>query len=89
MVMIILIEIRISGFQGGISQRTENMAKKFTVFCNKFKKYCEVNAILNILNFRPITTQTKMIYITAFINLSQKIHSNRWRDTQLLDRKNQ
>lgn len=28
MVMIILIEIRISGFQGGISQRTENMAKK-------------------------------------------------------------
>ena len=27
MAMIILIEIRISGFQGGISQRTENTAK--------------------------------------------------------------
>lgn len=58
MVMIILIEIRISGFQGGISKRTENMAKKkaYQVFHQKFKKYCEVNAILNILNFRPITT---------------------------------
>ena len=57
MAMIILIEIRISGFQVGISQRTENTAKNsLSGIYQKFKKHCEVNAILNVLNFKSITT---------------------------------